>query len=145
VAEALDASPGASAELVAGSVAPPARGMTLLARPDVAAEQLSAEREFTGADDDGDGPEGADGPEVGPPPLRRSYGLVSADPERPGRDAGRTGQEILAHLNALVGTDVEVTIEVRATNEDGLTTPSYRSSARNAAALGSESHGSCSS
>lgn len=141
VAEALDAGTGAYAGLVAGSMAPATRGTTLLVRPDVASQQLTADRESRGEDDenevDGDGEKA----QVGPPKLRRFYGVVSVDPERLGRDAARTGQEVVAHLNGLVGTDVEVTIEVRAANEEGFDDAIVRTVSENAAALRFRSHG----
>lgn len=88
-----------------------------------------------------EGGEAVDEPGAGLLELRRFYGVVSVDPERLGRDAARIGQEVVAHLNGLVGTDVEVTIEVRAANEDGFDDAVVRTVSENAAALRFRSHG----
>jgi predicted AAA+ superfamily ATPase len=142
VAEGHDTGTGSYHGLVAGSVVPDARGTTLLVRPEVASEQLVAERRSRGEDDETDPEHPADGEaESGPPRLRRFYGVVSVDAERLGRDAGRIGQEVVAHLNGLVGTDIEVTVELRATNDDGFDDDIVRTVSENAAALRFRSHG----
>jgi hypothetical protein len=46
--------------------------------------------------------------------AKRFYGTVTLDPTRIGRDASRIGEEVIAHLAALVGTRVTVTLEVQA-------------------------------
>jgi hypothetical protein len=44
---------------------------------------------------------------------------VQADPLRLGRDAARIAEEIVQHLTGLVGSNVEITIEIRADLADG--------------------------
>lgn len=66
---------------------------------------------------------------------------VSADPDRLGRDAGRIAQEVVAHLHGLVGTDTEVTIEIRATNPDGFPETVVKIVSENAGALRFTDHG----
>jgi hypothetical protein len=72
---------------------------------------------------------------------RRFYGVVAADPDRLGRDAGRIAQEIVAHLHGLVGTETEVTIEIRATNAGGFPDTVVKIVSENASALRFTDHG----
>jgi len=62
-------------------------------------------------------------PPVPPPPpekkRNRFYGSVSLDPVRLGRDASRIADEVVRHLKAIVGAEVEVTLEIQATLPDG--------------------------
>jgi predicted AAA+ superfamily ATPase len=44
----------------------------------------------------------------------RFHGSVTLDPTRVGRDAGRVGDEVIAHLAGLVGSTVKVTLEIEA-------------------------------
>lgn len=46
--------------------------------------------------------------------LRRYHGSVKLDPERLGRDAGRIAEEVVQHLVALRGAQVEVTLDIAA-------------------------------
>lgn len=139
VAEGRDARSGSYTGLIAGALASHCRSTTLLVRPSVAAVQLEAERESTGSGDEEAKPE-AEGPLV-PAPLRRFFGMATVDPDRLGRDAGRIAQEVLAHLNAPVGTHAEVTIELQATNENGFPDEVVRIVRENAAALRFRDHG----
>lgn len=50
---------------------------------------------------------------------RRFHGSVTLDATRLGRDAGKVGEEIMQHLSALVGADVEITLEISAKIPDG--------------------------
>ncbi|PZR80631.1 MAG: hypothetical protein DLM65_07565, partial [Candidatus Aeolococcus gillhamiae] len=139
VAEERDARTGAYVGLVAGGGVSDARGTTLLVRPSEALAQLEAERRVEA------GPAGEaeeDGLAVaGLARAQRFYGVVSVDPDRLGRDAGRIAQEVVAHLNALVGTEMEVTIEVRATKEDGFPDEVVNLVNENADALRFRAHG----
>jgi len=65
---------------------------------------------------------------VDPPPLpplpprkkaRRFHGSVALSAERTGRDAGKIAEEIIAHLAALTGASVRVTLEIEASIPDG--------------------------
>jgi predicted AAA+ superfamily ATPase len=137
VAEAWDGRAGSYAGLVAGGGVSGARGTTLLVRPAEALAQLQRQAIGVLAVD---GEEEA-GPDTGPPRLRRFYGVVTVDPDRLGRDAARIAQEVVAHVNALVGTEVEVTIEVRATREEGFPDEVVRVVGENARALRFRAHG----
>jgi len=48
------------------------------------------------------------------PKPKRFHGSVTLDPTRVGRDAGRIGDEVIAHLVGLMGSDVKVTLEIEA-------------------------------
>jgi hypothetical protein len=110
----------------------------LIVRPEIAIAQQSAERT-----DDG----GVSGDDVGDEKddahvTRRFYGVASIDdPSRLGRDAGRIATEIVAHLAGLMGTETEVTIEIRATNDDGFPDDVINIVTENAAALRFRIHG----
>ena len=101
----------------------------LLVKPEVALKQIDTETAKPGDKDagakpgerDGGGDNGgnageADGistPPVAPKP-RRYHGTVRLDPTRVGRDAGRIADEVIAHLEGLVGSTVTVTLEIGA-------------------------------
>ncbi|MBI5504530.1 MAG: ATP-binding protein [Deltaproteobacteria bacterium] len=112
------------------SVTPESPG--LLVRPGVARMQIDAEaaaavQPGTGAGGAG-GSSGQGAVPVTPggvtpvPPTaapadaapRRFHGTVTLDPNRVGRDASRIADEVIAHLAALVGSDVRVTLEIEA-------------------------------
>lgn len=140
VAEAEDPrKPGRFAGLVAGAMAPPARGNTLLVAPATADAQLRAEQAHIELGDS-DSDAGSDDANVTQRP-RRFYGVVSVDPDRLGRDAGRLAQEVVAHLQGFLGTETEVTIEIRATNADGFPEAIVKIVGENAAALRFTDHG----
>jgi hypothetical protein len=59
------------------------------------------------------------GVEVKPKPVpatgpKRFHGTVTLDSTRVGRDAGRIGDEVIAHLAGLVGAQVKITLEIEA-------------------------------
>jgi hypothetical protein len=53
------------------------------------------------------------------PKIARFHGSVKVDPLRLGRDASRIAQEVVQHLTGLVGSKVEITIEIAADVADG--------------------------
>ena len=53
------------------------------------------------------------------PQPRRYHGAVRLDPTRAGRDASEVQQEVIAHLSGLVGADVQLTLEIKASIPDG--------------------------
>jgi uncharacterized protein len=134
VAEGKDARTGAYIGLIGGGRAMNVRGTTLLIRPDAAQAQLEAEqrhpREML---EEARGQEGEK--VVAPPRLRRFYAVATVDPERLGRDAGRIAEEVVAHLIGIVGTETDVTIEIRSTNAEGFPEDIIRIVSENAAAL----------
>jgi hypothetical protein len=46
--------------------------------------------------------------------LRRFHGVVTLDPTRVGRDAGRIADEVIVHLAGLVNSDVTVELHIDA-------------------------------
>ena len=54
-----------------------------------------------------------------PPKLTRFHRSVSVDPQRLGRDASRIAEEVVQHLAALVGAELEITLEIQAKLPDG--------------------------
>ena len=84
-------------------------------------------------------PPGPTGPEPPKPPepqiQRRFYGRARLKPARLASGAGQIGDEIVQHLNALVGAEVEVIIEVHAKVPDGIPENVARTVGENARAL----------
>ena len=62
---------------------------------------------------------GQPGPGPAPRKLSRFHGSVPVDPLRLGRDAARIAEEIVQHLTGLVGSNVEITIEIQADLAEG--------------------------
>jgi hypothetical protein len=113
---------------------------TLLVKPDAAVAQLAAEAKSESSDPgssathdtktgsmapaaSGSGSAspsttGSDGKPAPTKKLARFHGSVGVDPIRLGRDAGRIAEEVVQHLTAVVGTNVEITIEIRANLAD---------------------------
>jgi hypothetical protein len=65
----------------------------------------------------------------------RFFGSTAVDPERYNRDFAKVGQEILQHLVATIGTELEVTIEIHAKNPEGFSSETVRTVGENAATL----------
>jgi predicted AAA+ superfamily ATPase len=108
----------------------------LLVKPAVARAQLDAERvgatpsapppgEPKGGDDGVDTPPLGPGGTKGPGPVaapaqpKRYHGAVTLDATRVGRDASLIADEVIAHLVALVGARVTVTLEIEAEMPNG--------------------------
>ena len=126
----------------------------VLVKPDAARAQLEAERASADkpADQGGTSTEpGADsgtapvdtdkGPVVQPRLPRRFFGTVRLDPIRAGRDMSVVTEEVVQHLNALPGAEVEVSVEISATVSDGVTENVRRIVDENCKALRFRSHG----
>jgi predicted AAA+ superfamily ATPase len=99
----------------------------LLVRPETARRQIDQETALPvlgGADTDaatptspGDSTPPTTHPSSSPTPPpkpRRYHGTVTLDPARVGRDAGRIADEVITHLVGLVGSNVNVTLEIQA-------------------------------
>jgi len=149
-ADAYDEASGRYRGLRAGQVvniSPESSG--LLVRPDVARRQLDAEvpTSTAGAATTSGGGAGAttERPESGapqaPPLSRRFHGSVVLDPTRAGRDAARVADEVISHLAGLVGSDVQVTLEISAEVPNGVPENVVRIVTENAKALKFDSHG----
>ena len=80
-------------------------------------------------------PAGA-GPAAAPAPRnRRFFGTVRLDPERYTRDFGRLYQEVIQHLAAPDGVDLEITVEITASKNDGFPDDKTRIVSENARTL----------
>ena len=95
----------------------------------------------TGTTCDGYGPE----PETDEPApervLSRFHGTVELDPQRPGRDAGKIADEVIAHLTGIVGAKVRVSLEIEAEMPEGASENVVRIVTENASTLKFEAQG----
>ena len=73
--------------------------------------------------------------------LRRFHGTIRLDATRLGRDASKIADEVVTHLNGLLGTTVEVTLEIHAEIPDGAPEKVIRDVTENCRTLRFESHG----
>ena len=123
---------------------------SVLVKPEAAAAQLAADRQAaapTASDPDispampadtGGTPRQVGGNMAAPttaPKLRRFHGAVKADPLRFGRDAARIAEEVVQYLTGLVGTNVEITIEIRADLAEGASDKTVRDVTENCRTL----------
>ena len=127
-------------------------GTTLLVKPEIALRQAKADATVASGVEHsgltaGQAVDLRDGDAAGPaaPPavvlLRRFHGSARLDPQRLNRDVARLTQEVVEHLTTLVGTEVEVTVEIHATNPDGFPEDVVRTVSENAQSLHLLSHG----
>ena len=72
---------------------------------------------------------------------RRFHGSARLDPQRLNRDVARLTQKVVEHPTGLVGTAVEVTVEIQATHQDGFPEDVVRMVSENAHGLHLLSHG----
>ena len=126
----------------------------LIVRPDVARQQIDAEstplpipevKPEKPHDEDGGTPKTIDDvppKEVPKPPrAKRYHGSVRLDPTRLGRDAGMIADEVIAHLSALLGADVKLTLEIEAEIPDGAPANVVRTVTENSRTLKFENSG----
>ena len=73
--------------------------------------------------------------------LRRFYALAKLDPERYQRDFAKLAAEVIANLAGLLGTDIEVSVEIKATNSEGFPDHLTRTVTENARTLKLDSYG----
>jgi hypothetical protein len=130
--------------LVTGKL-PEVTATTLVVRPDRAAAQLATEKAVPpGEPDEGErvpgGPEAPAGEvgDEGPTQPQRFHGAVKLDPTRLSRDFGLVAQEVVAQLTSLLGTQVEVAVEISARNAGGFPDGTVRNVTENANTLGFE-------
>ena len=141
---------------------------TLLVRPDLALAQRDrelAERTAAsggaagttsgteGSGRDTDGQSGGTGSSAGtgagsdgeqPPPgpkNTRFFGVASLNPERYARDLTRLSQEIIQHLAAPDGVELEIRVEITARKPDGFPDDTVRNVTENANTLKFETYG----
>ena len=129
---------------------------SVLVRPEVAQKQLAAEQAAQGplyrpVDQEQPTAEGAGrvaaastGGVVPSPTTAlptRFHGSVTLDPTRVGRDAGRVAEEVVQHLTGLVGSNVEITLEIQADVPHGVPDQTVRVVTENCRALKFKTHG----
>ncbi|MBS3947521.1 MAG: DUF499 domain-containing protein [Dethiobacter sp.] len=78
---------------------------------------------------------------VGPARPKRFHGSVELDAARVGRDAGRIAEEVIVHLEGLVGAKVKVTLEIEAEIPSGAPDNVVRTVTENSQTLKFISHG----
>ncbi len=76
-----------------------------------------------------------------PPRPRRFHATVALDAGRVGRDASRVAEEVIAHLDGLVGARVKVTLEIHAEIPSGVPENVVRTVTENGRTLKFDSHG----
>jgi predicted AAA+ superfamily ATPase len=83
------------------------------------------------------------GPAIRPTPTMptRFHGTVTLDAKRVGRDAGRIAEELVAHLESLVGSTVRVTLEIEAHAPAGFPEAVVRTVTENGRTLKFDSQG----
>lgn len=69
------------------------------------------------------------------PQKKRFYGTIELDPIRMGRDMGKVNDEIVAHLTAVPGATVRVSLEIEVTLPDGASDSLVRTVTENARTL----------
>ncbi|MEZ5318418.1 MAG: DUF499 domain-containing protein [Vicinamibacterales bacterium] len=149
-AESFDAAAGRYRGLRGGQAAKVSADTPgVLVKPAVARAQLDVELPAGALQADSvsppDVPPGQQSPAgptaAAPALLTRFHGTVSLDPARIGRDAGRIGEEVIAHLAGLVGADVQVTLEIEAHLPGGAPEQAVRTVTENARTLKFEGFG----
>jgi hypothetical protein len=148
VADAFDASTGRYVGLTVHGDARNVIGTTLVVHPDVAAAQLHDEEIQVVSAGSGDrGPEATPTPGVGDErpveddKLRRFYAVVRLDPERYQRDFSKLAAEVIANLAGFLGTDIEISVEIKANNPEGFPDHVTRTVTENARTLRLDSYG----
>lgn len=79
-------------------------------------------------------------PEPEKPVVKRYYGAVSLDPQRVNREVGTIVEEIIERLTSLVGTEVEVTLEIHASRPEGFDEATIRTISENSHTLKFDEH-----
>ena len=72
---------------------------------------------------------------------KRFYGEVKLDATRVGRDAGRVAEEVIAHLTGLIGSNVEITLQIDAQIPSGAPIQVVRTVTENSRTLKFTKHG----
>jgi hypothetical protein len=72
---------------------------------------------------------------------KRFFGSVVLEPTRVGRDAGRIAEEVIQHLAGLMGSRVEITLEIQVEIPDGTPDHIVRTVTENCRTLRFKAHG----
>jgi len=73
--------------------------------------------------------------------LMRFHGSVDLDPMRLGRDAGKIADEVISHLEGLVGSDIKTTLEISVEVPEGIPENVVRIVSENCNTLKFKTHG----
>ncbi len=73
--------------------------------------------------------------------VKRYYGTVSLNPQRLNKEVGTIVEEIVERLTGLTGTDVEITLEITASREEGFDETTMRTVGENSRTLKFREHG----
>jgi predicted AAA+ superfamily ATPase len=147
LADSVDSTTGRFVALSTHGEGATVTGATLVVRPDAAGPQLSDETTEgvtrSGADDTSSALtlHDRDAEPAVVEALRRFYAVAKLDPERYQRDFAKLAAEVIANLAGLLGTDIEISVEVRATNPDGFPDHVTRTVTENARTLKLDSYG----
>ena len=76
----------------------------------------------------------------GPQQPKRFFGNVRLDPQWASLQFSQIGEEVLQHLAALEGTELEITVEIQARREAGFEEALQRTVRENANTLGFDDH-----
>jgi len=114
----------------------------VVVRPEVA-EAQRREGERVGVTEEGEGEkpggvkiaEGTEASERVATRLRRFHGTVHLDPQRLASSAGKVGDEVVQHIEGLLGSKVDVILEISATVEGGVPDEVVRTILENARTL----------
>lgn len=160
-ADGYDESTGKYEKLRMGVLLEPGKPLSgVLVKPDVAAALLAAEQAkqqaagketelFPKGNDGQPGAQLSHGAGIITPPAvppadtkpKRFHGSISLDPHQVSTGAGKVSQEVVQHLLSLLGSDVKVTIEVHAENENGFPEAIARTVSENCRTLKFDNHG----
>jgi len=132
----------------------------LLVKSEIAAKQIAEDSQGTPPGDGGGDEPTPPGEEPKPPGgpddppgggdqsrepektvYRRFHGSVALDSLRAGRDASRIADEVIQHLVGLVGSDVEVNLEIQASIPEGVPDKTMRDVSENCSVLKFETFG----
>jgi predicted AAA+ superfamily ATPase len=125
---------------------------SLLVKPNIALQQMDTDKPTTApsseiasssattASQNVSGSENVVKPGIPAKPIR-FFGSVKLDPARLNRDAAQVSTEVLQHLTSLVGSDVEVTMEIQAHVADGIPENVARTVSENCKTLKFQSQG----
>jgi hypothetical protein len=153
-ADGWDDASGRYLGLVGGARPAAVSGVTLIVEPGRAAAQIRADAVVvadppaggagvppsTSPSSPGAGPS-APAESSGPTRQRRFYGVARLDPERYQRDFARLAAEVIANLAGELGTTVEITVDIKAVNDNGFGEGTIRTVGENARTLRMEDHG----
>ena len=119
---------------------------SVLVKPEAARAQMDAERPVSEEKEAGTGPlpptPVKPEPPVAKPRLsRRFFGTARLDPLRTGRDMSIVAEEVVQHLNALAGAELEVSVDISATVPAGISENVRRIVDENCKTLRFRSHG----